>query len=451
MVFFTGEKMENCKYYPIDAYYSYTAKKLYYIVKKIDENGIVTKITGTKEDPEITIKLAPFSKKIKYLLPLTEKTSELKIKYSHYSKIKKALASVYEGKKDAYKDYINKFPKIMTLKEDIYDDYKIETQFLQQEIFSYDRDYIDNINIGIWDIEVYHDDKEFPDPKDAKYPINAICYYDLKNNDVYLFFLRNLNSHPDKKILEKHILEKLKETYKGVSNFFVNVSDKENILLSNFLKFIYNTDVLVGWNSIDFDTVYLFNRCKKLNLTTAFETTFGDMYETMNIVDSKQGIMSYTHYTTNILSLDYIHLIKFYSMTNYPSYSLNRIAEKIIPKDMGTISAKVVVSNLNFEYLKDPANFAIYNVGDVLLNKYIDDKLLFIKLLFKQKTMTRGFGASTLSVNNILDSYIALKCKEEGLMCISAVKVINYYTKKIWSIYRRVNVLTDEKLKLIND
>lgn len=440
--------MDNCKYYPVDAFYSYKDKQLHYIVKKVDQDGKITKMTGTKEDPEITIKLAPFSKKIKYLLPIEEKTNEINIKYSQYAKVKKALTAIYDGKRDSVKDFTNKYPSIMTLQEDIYDDYKLETQFLQKDIFSYDNDYINSIKFGIWDIEVYHHDKEFPEPTEAKYPINAISYYSLNNNNIDLFFLRNDGSHPEAEILKNAIIEKLQKEFGTDLIYNVHIFSTEQALLSTFLKFIDTIDVLVGWNSLDFDTVYVHTRCKILNMSTAFELSFGEMYEIMNIVDSKQGIVSYTQYTTRILSLDYIHLIKFYSQINYPSYSLNRIAKTILKKD-SVISAKIAVANLNFEYLKDPANFALYNVGDVLLNKFIDDKLLFIKLLFKQKTMTRGFGASTLSINNILDSYIALKCKEDGLMCISAVKVVTYYTQKIWSIYRRVNLLTPERLELI--
>jgi len=442
------ENMKNYKYYPVDAFYSYKDKKLFYIVKQVDEAGKVTKMANFKLDPEIEIKLAPFTKKIKYLEHIPPDVKKLKVKYSQYSKMKKALMGVFEGKNDAAKNFMNKYPTIMTLKEDIYDDYKMETQFLQQDIFLYDDDYINNIVIGIWDIEVYHDDKEFPSPEYAKYPVNAISYYNLSDDKISIFVLRNNSNHKEPDALRQDILTKLHKEYGTLYQFEIFIFETEVSLLSDYLKFISNVDVLVGWNSIDFDTLYVCNRCKKLNISTAFEESFGEMYETMNIVDSKQGVESFTHYTTKILSLDYVHLIKFYSLTNYPSYALNRMAAKLLSSD-DVISAKVEIPNLNFEYLQDPANFINYNVGDILLNKFIDDKLLFIKLLFKQKMMTRGFGASTLSVNNILDSYIALKCKEENLMCISAAKVTTYYTKKVWAIYRRINLLHQERLDLI--
>lgn len=436
-------------FYPIDAYYSYKDKKLHYIVKKLDRTGKFVKMSNYKLDPEIEIKVAPFNNKIKYLLPASAATRTLKIKYSEYNKIKKMLVNVYNGKRDSAKEFINKYPTIMTLKEDIYDDYKIETQFLQQSVFVYDENYINSIIFAIWDIEVFHDDKEFPDPSEAKYPINSISYYNLQSNEVSLFFLRNDSNHVPKEELHIQLYNKLVEKYGNDYTYDVRIFETEVSLIHNFLNFVQQTDVLVGWNSLDFDTLYVSNRSKRLNISAAFDDAFGELYEIMNVVDSKQGITSYTYYTTKILSLDYVHLIKFYSNTNYPSYSLNRIAEKILKVEDSKITAKVEIANLNFEYLKDPANFASYNLGDVLLNKFIDDKLLFIKLLFKQKIMTRGFTASSLSVNNILDSYISLKCKEEKLMCISAIKVGTFYTQKIWAIYRKINFLSDERLELI--
>lgn len=443
--------MTEKKYYPIDAYYSYLDKKLFYIVKEVLPDGTVKKITGIKKDPDYTIKLAPFSKKFKYLISEKEVTNELTLKYSQYGRLKKALGKILTGKKVSNaQTLLNKYPVIMAKQVDIYDDYKLETKFLQQEIFSYDDDYINSIDIGIWDIEVFHDDKEFPNPKEAKYTINSISFFNLKTSTFTLFFLRNDAHHAPLDELKEQIYNNIKKEFGDSFNYDVRIYEKEIILLSKFLEFLQDIDVLVGWNSIDFDTVYLYTRCKHLNISTIFQGTFGEMYETMNIVDSKQGVTSFTHYTTKILSLDYIHLIKFYSMKNYPSYSLNRIAEKLLDSNEDMLSSKIEVSNLNLEYLQNPANFALYNIGDVLLNKYIDDKLLFIKLLFKQKTMTRGFGAATLSINNILDSYIALKCKEEGLACISPVKVANFYSYKIWHIYKRLNFLSDERLKLIN-
>lgn len=439
--------MSDTRYYPVDAFYSYRDKKLHYIIKKI-ENGKSTKMAGFKLDPDIKIKLAKFSKKLQYLQPVESSTKEISIKYSQYSKLKRALEGAFAGKPEQSRIFTNQYPSIMMLEEDIYDDYKIETQFLQQDIFTYDDTYIDNISMAIWDIEVYHNDTEFTNPTESKYPVNAIAVYDLKYDTIKIFFLRNGDHHPDTTELQSKILNKLNTEYTNSYKFDIEIYDTEQALIVGFLKFVQQYDVLVGWNSIDFDTQYIYTRCKRLNISTAFENAFGEFYETMNIVDSKNGIKSMTHYTTKILSLDYVHLIKFYDKENHQSYALNRTAQRLLSKD-NVISAKVEIANLNKEYLNDPANFAVYNVGDILLNKFIDDKLLFIKLLFKEKVMTRGFGASTLSINNILDSYIALQCKKEGLMCISSVKVINYYSKKIWAIYRRINLINDNRLELI--
>ena len=435
------------KYYPIDAYYSYKDNKLYYIVKEVDENGNSKKLVGYKDNPEYSISIGKFSKNIKYIESLDNKIKDLKLTYKEYNYLKRSLVKAYDGKKNLKAS--KKFTEILSHQYDIYDDYRIETKFLQQEIFKYDNDYLNNIKIGVWDIEVYHDDKEFPEPEQAKYIIDSISHIDIQNNEIHIYFLYNEQHHSNIENFEEKVYEKLKEEYGLEFYYKLHIFKTEQDLLINYLNYISKFDVMIGWNSLNFDTLYVYNRCKKLKISKHFENAFGEMYQTLNIVDSKNGMNSYTYYTTKILSIDYIHLIKFYDKTNYPSYSLNKIAEKVLKKSEDSITAKIEVQNLNVEYLSNPVNFINYNVGDVIINKFIDDKLLFIRILFKQKMMTRGFTAATLSINNILDAYISTEAKKNNKMCISAIKVQNFYTKKIWYIYRRLNFLTDTRLELI--
>ena len=435
------------KYYPIDAYYSYKDNNLHYIVKEVDEDGNEKKITGYKHDPEYKIKLAKFTKQIVYTLPEHEAVKELKLTYKDYNKIKTGLASAYEGKKDI--KLLNKFSPIMSFQYDIYNDYKLETQFLQKEIFQYDDDYLNHIKMGIFDIEILHDDKEFPSAEEAKYQINSISHIDLQNNNINIYFLYNELHHDKIKDFDNKLYKVLKEKYGTEFTYKIHKFKEEKKLILDYLKYISNFDVMIGWNSLNFDTLYIYVRCKILNILGAFSDSFGELYQVLNIVDSKQGMQSFTYYTTKILSFDYINLIKFYSRVNYPSYSLNRIAEKVLRNDENSITAKIEVANLNIEYLENPINFINYNVGDTILNKFIDDKLLFVKILFKQKMMTRGFSASILSINNILDAYIATEAKKNKVMCISAIKVQSFYTKKVWNIYRRLNFLNDSRLDLI--
>lgn len=435
------------KYYPIDAYYSYKDNNMHYIVKEVSEDGTAKKLTGYKPNPDYKIKLAKFTKKINYTLPIEQTAKELTLKYKDYNRLKKALPKAYEGEKNL--KLLNKFSSILSFQYDIYDDYKLETQFLQQEIFLYDQDYLNNINIGIFDIEVLHDDKEFPSPEEAKYEINSISHIDLQTNDIHIYFLYNKLHHGKISDLEERVYKKLIKKFGNGFSYKLHLFDTEKKLLLEYLKYVSSFDVMIGWHSLNFDTLYINTRCKNLNISGAFSDSFGEMYQVLNIVDSKNGMKSFTYYTTKILSLDYIHLIKFYSRVNYPSYSLNKIAELILKSEENVITAKVEVANLNIEYLKNPENFIAYNVGDVILNKLIDDKLLFVKILFKQKMMTRGFPASSLSINNILDAYISTEAKKNNVIVASATKVGSFYTKKIWNIYRRLNFLNDSRLELI--
>lgn len=437
------------KYYPIDAYYAFNDDKLYCIVKELDEiSGVVRKITKANQKPLISFKTAPYTTKIQFLIPLSE-TTEQSMPYKHYYSVKKALESVYESKIPRKNKTMEKYPELVSLKREIYDDYKVETQFLQQELFSYDDGYMSVINMAFWDIEILHDDTGFPHAEEAKFPINAISKYNKWNNTIDFYCILDSTRHENPQKLMDEISKTFSENFKTITSFKILLFGKEEDLIIQFLSDIKEIDVLIGWNSLTFDTLYMYTRCEKLGLSKYFTQSFGQMFKTFNVVESKKGMMVDTYYTTKILSIDYIMLVKFFSQTNYPSFSLDFIAGKIL-KDDGCINAKVKIPNLNKEYFKNLPNFALYNVNDVILNKRIDDKLQFANLLFKFKTMTRGFTASLMSINNILDSYIALKAKENGLACISKIKAGSYYKNKIWYIYRKVNHLTNERLELIN-
>ncbi len=443
--------MADKKYYPVDSYYSFKEDKLYYIVKQVDEDGKVTKIAKSNSKPKIKMKIAPYTEHVQYLIPI-ENTKEIEMPYKQYYMVKKQLEKLYDLKKVRKSSLQDQYPDILTLKTEIYDDYKAETQFLQQEIFSYDDDYINSIQMAFWDIEVLHDDTGFPHADEAKFPINAIAKLNKWNNTVDFYCILDPVRHQgDPNILMEEINKKFIENFPTIDSFSILLFGKEEELIIQFLQDIKQIDVLIGWNSITFDTLYMYTRCQKLGLSRYFTLSFGQMFKTLNVVESKQGMVVDTYYTTKILSFDYIMLIKFFSVKNYPSVSLDYMAQEVLKDDDGGLNAKVKVPNLNKEYFTDLPNFALYNVNDVILNDRIDGKLQFVTLLFKMKMMTRGFTASLMSINNILDSYIALKAQENGLACVSKIKAGTYYKNKIWYIYRRVNHLTNERLKVINE
>lgn len=439
------------KYYPIDAFYSFKEDKLYCIVKQVSADGKNKKIVKSNPKPNITVRLAPFTKKIQYFLPI-EETVTLELKYKHYYSLKKQLERIYQNKSIDKTFITEKFPSLIKLEQEIYDDYKAETQFLQKDIFSYDSGYVDSINVSIWDIEVHFNDQGFPHAHEANFPINAISKYNKNNNSADFYCLLNKVAHKDPDILLTKIREKFETNFPKIDKFNIYLFSTEEELIISFLTDLKIVDVLVGWNSIGFDTLYMYTRCQKLGLSRYFVASFGEMFTILNVVDSKQGAMVDTYYTTKILSIDYITYIKFFSVKKYSSYSLDFIAQAILKDDeSNTINAKVKIVNLNTEYLNDLPNFALYNLNDVILNKRIDDKLQFINLLFTLKQLTRGFTASLMSINNILDSYISVKAKENNLVCISKIKTGAFYKYKIWSIYRMVNNLTDDRIAMVNN
>jgi hypothetical protein len=157
--------MVDDKYYPIDAYYSFENDSLYCIVKQLHPNGKISKITKKKPKPKIDIIKLPFTKKIQYFVDLNDNDDieKMTIPYKHYYGIKKRLESIYNGNvKNIKSNFLDqKYPDLLNLSKEIYNDYKLETQFLQQEIFTYDDQYLSMINIAFWDIEILHDNGDF--------------------------------------------------------------------------------------------------------------------------------------------------------------------------------------------------------------------------------------------------------------------------------------------------
>jgi DNA polymerase elongation subunit (family B) len=439
-------------YYAIDAYYSFQEDKLYTIVKEYNpENDTYRKITKVIPSPKINIKVADFTKKVQYLVQYN-KTESIEIGYKQYFMLKKQLESLYKGKPVKQSNLQKQFPDLLSFKKEIYDDYKVETQFLQKEIFDYSVNYIPAIDIAFWDIEVLTDDSEFPKASEAKYPINAIAIYYRKDDRVDFYCVLDKVRHKDKKRLLSEIVKKVEENITKFNILNIYFFDNESDLIINYLKNIKNVDVLVGWNSLTFDTLYIYNRCEQLGLSRYFTLTFGKLFEILNVVDSKDGMMASTYYTTKILSLDYIMLIKFFSAKKYPSHRLDYIAKAILNESdkSNELNQKVDVGNINKAYYNDLPTFALYNINDVILNKKIDDIVQFVSILFRFKSRLHGFTASLMSINNILDSYIALKAKENGLACISKIKTGTFYKDKIWYIYRTVNNLSDARIESIN-
>ena len=120
---------------------------------------------------------------------------------------------------------------------------------------------MDKIRIGIIDIEVTA--PEFPEPKMAKYPIDAITLYDSVDDTYYVWGMKPWSQK--KSELPAEVVSKAK--YKEAP------TEKE--LLANFiLHWIAKCpDVISGWNSDEFDMPYVYRRLENVLGESSAKTT----------------------------------------------------------------------------------------------------------------------------------------------------------------------------------
>jgi DNA polymerase elongation subunit (family B) len=215
---------------------------------------------------------------------------------------------------------------------------------------SYDKN---SIRIGIIDIEVYSNNG-FPHPETASEEVLTISIK-VKDN----FFVWGLKDY-------------IPSDNTSYYQFF---TEKE--LLANFISFWQKAafDIILGWNNIEFDMPYLYNRLLKVfDEDTANRLSFWRKVE--KNVNKVTGKPAYKFYGTTIL--DYLAIYKKFSYTPQESYKLGNVAEE----ELGT-------SKLNYEeygtltnlYEQNFQKYVDYNILDVELIQKLDNKLFLIDLV----------------------------------------------------------------------
>lgn len=220
------------------------------------------------------------------------------------------------------------------------------------------------VDVTSIDIEV-QSDSGFPYPNVAKFPVTAITVRSSRDGVYYCWGLGDYDS-------TKTIVD-------GADIKYVKCKD-ENDLLERFLLHWTRRypDIVTGWNSRLFDTVYLVNRIKNL---------FGD--DLANKL-SPWGILKHSeieiggknHSVYDIVGLqqlDYLDLFKKFGYTygTQENYKLNTIAATVLGEKKIDYSEHSSLFNL---YKEDHQKFIDYNIRDVQLVDKLEDKMGLITL-----------------------------------------------------------------------
>ena len=284
------------------------------------------------------------------------------------------------------------------------------TNFIQQfisdafrKVIEFDRN---SINVTTIDIEV-QSDQGFPRPEEANHPVTAIT---IKNNIDNIYYVWGMGDWDP----EKSIVDHVEVSYtKCIS---------EADLLHKFMdQWAANyPDVVTGWNSRMFDTVYLVNRITKILGDGHADKLSPWNHQMRNPI--RQRTLRFVqnevevYEISGIEQLDYLDLFKkfAYSYGTQESYKLDHIAHVVLGENKIDYSEYGSLTGL---YLNDYQKFIDYNIKDVEIVDRLEDKMglatLCMTIAYKGKVnYADAFGSVA-----VWDALIFNDLRNRGIIC----------------------------------
>lgn len=218
-----------------------------------------------------------------------------------------------------------------------------------------------------YDIEVVAD--EFPDPKDAKFPLTSITIYDTKTRKYFVWGTKPYDVYSCKDHLKDIEPEEIQYEY------CINEKD----LLKKFIRFWRANfpDLIVGYNSYSFDLPYIVHR-----INAVFEDGYGRVLSPVNYIYGQEKLnakyqKTYMEYDIGGIShLDYMLLYKTFTPGERESDSLDYVCFEELTQgklDYGDVSLQELS-------VKDWNKFINYNIWDVKLMVMLDNKRKYLDI-----------------------------------------------------------------------
>lgn len=268
----------------------------------------------------------------------------------------------------------------------------------------YDREHV---RIASLDIEVSA--PEFPDPREAKYPIDAITHYDSIEDKFFVYdFISGSMPEWSKDKVDRGLISE-----EDLAKVEYQAFGTEKALLAAYLKdWKIRTPVIVtGWNSDKFDIAYIITRYLNIfgkNVVRHF-SPFGKVTE--KSTTDKWGNEQLGYEIAGIAQLDGMALYKKFSFTPQPSYALGAVAEYETGK-----SKMEYEGALNKLKELDNQTYITYNIIDVIRVLDIDSKRNFIELVLSVAYYAKIPFAGVLSPLKTWDAIIYNSLKEEHIV-----------------------------------
>lgn len=260
---------------------------------------------------------------------------------------------------------------------------------------------VDEANIPLkimyWDIEVYSaGKKDFPDPKIAPSPINAISF---KINDGPInVFIAKIDGIENKK------------NPKCPDGVDVKWFEDERSLLVAFYKEVckIDPDVMTGWNVVGFDFPTLFNRMKRNQISIKKISPIEKVYANLRRYND--------FYIGGIACVDQLDLYKEFTYSVEENYKLNTIAQKTVKKGKVTYEG-----SLDKLFEEDIEQFMEYSYTDSELLYEIESELGHINLKDQLRKICSSTWEVSQTTTGLIDPLVLSYAKEQGIVCKDAV------------------------------
>ncbi|MHC1604856.1 MAG: DNA polymerase II [Candidatus Methanofastidiosia archaeon] len=187
-------------------------------------------------------------------------------------------------------------------------------------------------------------------------------------------------------------------------------SSERNLLLALRERILaFDPDIIIGWNIVDFDLVYL----KKRFEANGMVFNIGRGESEVRFVSQKSFIRASVAKVEGRIVLDAMHLLRDY-FYKFEDYRLDTAAKKLIGD--GKIELDKKISEI---YEKYPEKLAEYNLHDSYLVYKIAEKESLIELGMTLSSIT-GMQLDRVKASiATLDSLYLRKARKEGIVCPS--------------------------------
>lgn len=264
------------------------------------------------------------------------------------------------------------------------------------------------------------DEFGYSDQYKVENSIRSISFTDIDLNSIY-FIVKN-EKHPiindfDRGYIDNILKETLGEHFNKYDyKYDIRIFDTEIEMLNVFVECYLNYfHLIIGWNSIEFDWQYIFNRCAKLGIDIKKASPTRSLTKKKIDVNDKTTIEY--QIPAHRLWVDYMYLFKESLIyNNLGSYSLNSICDLIL-----NLQKVIYDGNLRTLYQKDYLRYVAYALMDTILVMLVHKTTNLLTVDFFQSFYTK-VPYSKLSQNSISEALVYQELRENNQFLLESEK-----------------------------